>query len=462
MSTKATVLRILFAMIISLYGISLNAQEKPGGRKFGELLGLGVKFSQRQPLTDLQMLTDLGVRWVRDDESWGRVESVPGHYKFSDDFKTRLAFYKANNIGIAYGLWYDNSRAYPNTPEDPHNSVNVEAYGKYAAACARMLKESGVEFVIEVWNEPHNFVLAKLIGGDRRGQPPCPWLDHYIKMLNAVVKEVKAFDPSIKVLSNEDLTIFHYRYLEVGLPPELDAFAFHPYMRGSSSNPEVAQEGSGSPQEAPFVLADPDKSFRSMVRRLREQAQAKMGKTPELWITEFGCPVRENVGPDFKYSLGKATERELTGILVRAFIGAEAAGVKTFMWFSSWDGPDGPMGLISLDGRKRQSYFAYKTLSNQLGEYSMVKQIAGDSHLTTGLQAYLFANGKDLKVVAWTIGDTPTKLTPGGALSKATMLDVLGEKLNPAKQGFDLGVSPVYISSIKGAKKIEKYFRNLE
>jgi hypothetical protein len=462
MITKPSNLIILSVLIPCLFCVGWSAQKKPVTKVLGEIMGLGVKFSQKQPLSDLEMLTDLGVRWVRDDESWGRVERTPGVYEFPDDFKKRLAFYKAKNIGICYGMWYDNTRAYPNTPENPHNSVNPEAYGKYAAACARMLKESGVEFVLEVWNEPHNFVLAKLIGGDRRGEPPCQWLDHYIKMLHAAVKEVKAFDPTIKVLSNEDLTLFHYRFLEAGLPPDLDGFAFHPYMRGSSSNPEVAQEGSGSSPAAPFVLVDPDKSFRSMVRRLREQAEIKMGKTPELWITEFGCPVRENVGPDFKYSLGKATEYELTGILVRAFIGAEAAGVKTFLWFSSWDGPDGPMGLLSVDGHKRQSYYAYKTLSNQLGEYSMVKQIAGGSHLTSGLQAYLFAKGNDLKVIAWTIGDQPTKLATGGALNKAQLCDVLGGKVNPGEHGFDLGVSPIYISGIKSAKKIEKYFRSLD
>jgi hypothetical protein len=91
-----------------------------------------------------------------------------------------------------------------------------------------MLSEWEVEFVFEVLNEPHNFVLRRMFGGEWHGQPPCPWLDHYMKMLHAAVREVKAFDPDIKVLSDEDCTIIHYRFLEAGLPRILTVSHFIP------------------------------------------------------------------------------------------------------------------------------------------------------------------------------------------------------------------------------------------
>lgn len=456
---------IALALCLSSY-MGWN-KEKGQSRKFGDIIGLGVKFSQGQPMSDLSTLTELGVRWVRDHDDWSRVERVPGKYAFTDKFIQRLAFYKEHNIGVVYALFYSNPVAYPPTLEDPYRSVNPEAFGRYAAAAARLLRESGVRFVIEIWNEPHNFVLGKLFGGAWNGQPPCPWLDHYIKMVNAAVKEVKAFDPTVKLLSDEDCTIIHYRYLEAGLPKDLDGFAFHPYMRGKSSTPEISQEGKGATYEVPFTLVDVDHSFRSLVRRLREQGEAKMGKTPELWVTEFGCPANEDVSANVTFSLGKATEDELTGILVRAFIGAEAAGIKVFCWFSSWDGPDGPMGLIARDGRKRKSYFAFKTMSEQLGEYSLIRQIAGRSHLTTGVQAYLFRKGKDLKVVAWTIDGPVKQLKFQGALRNAQVKDVLGAPVNVMKDAsgvpkLELDLIPFYLSGIRGEKEVESCFKSME
>jgi hypothetical protein len=468
MKTKLTAMVSLFVMASGLCSFTgLIKEKKQPDRKFGEIIGLGVKFSQGQPMEDLTMLTDLHVCWVRDHDDWARVERTPGQYIFTPAFKNRLTFYKEHNIGVVYCLLYSNPTAYPPTPENPYNAVNPEAFGRYAAASARILRESGVRFVIEIFNEPHNFVLGKLLGGDKRGQAPCPWLDHYIKMANAAVKEVKAFDPTIKLLSDEDLTIFHYRYLEAGLPHDLDGFAFHPYMRGKSSSPEIAQEGKGAAYEAPFTLTDPDHSFRSMVRRLREQGEAKMGKTPELWITEFGCPANADVTANVTFSLGKATEEELTGILVRAFIGAEASGVKVMTWFSSWDGPDGPMGLIAKDGRKRKSYFAYKTMSEQLGEYSLVRQVAGSSHLTTGVQAYLFRKGKDLKVVAWKIDGESKNLKLQGSFRGVQITDILGAPVNAMKDSkevpqVEIGLIPVYLSGIRGEKQIESCFKAID
>ena len=150
-------------------------------RTFGEGIGLCVKFSQGQPLKDLGLLTDLGVRWVRDSEAWVRVERAAGKYEFSPALKERLAFYRQNNIAVVFILAYDNKIAYPPTPDDPCRNINPEAFGRYAAAAARLLRESGVRFVLEIWNEPHNFVLGKQLGGPWHGAAPCPWLDHYLK-----------------------------------------------------------------------------------------------------------------------------------------------------------------------------------------------------------------------------------------------------------------------------------------
>lgn len=436
-------------------------------RVFGEGIGLCVKFSQGQPLKDLILLKDLGVRWVRESEAWARVERAPGKYEFSPALKERLAFYRQNDIAAVFCLVYDNRIAYPPTLDDPHRNIDPEAFGRYAAATVRLLRESGVHFVLEIWNEPHNFVLGKQLGGPWHGGPPCPWLDHYIKMMSEAVKQVKAFDPTIKVLSDEDCTIIHYRLLEAGLPRELDGLAFHPYMSRKNTKPEIGKEGYGASWERPFTLTDEDHSFRSMVRRLREQGQAKLGKTPELWITEFGCPIQENFNSNVTFELGSTSEEGLAAILVRAFIGAEAAGVKAMTWFSFWDGPDGPMGLLAKDGNKRKSYYTFETMSRQLGQYSLVRQVAGSVHLTTGVQAYLFRKGDDWKLVAWVIDGPTRKLALAGALREAQAKDVLGGTVDAETNSggvpqLELGTSPLYLCGVRGKEPIEECFRELE
>ena len=434
---------------------------------FGESAGLCVKFDQGQPQKDLSLLKDLGVRWVRDHSSWSRIEAAPGHYAFPQPLKERLEFYRQNDIGVVFCLAYDNRKAYPPQPGDPHANIDPEAFGRYAAAAARLLRESGARFVIELWNEPHNFVLRKQLGGAWHGGPPCPWLDHYILMVREAVKQVKAFDPSITVLSDEDCTILHYRLLEAGLPRELDGFAFHPYLSRTVTQPELTKEGRGADWEKPFVLADPDHSFRSMVRRLREQGQAKLGKAPELWITEFGCPVRQDVTQNVTFALGSGTEEEVAAILPRAFIGARAAGVKTMIWFSSWDGPDGPMGLLANDGRKRKTYHAFKTMTSQLGQFTLARQVAGQAHPAAGVQAFLFRKGAEWKLAAWTVGGPPQSLSLAGALRDARALDVLGAPV-AAQKGPDgigqltLSGSPLYLSGIQDPGLVEKCFLGME
>ena len=437
----------------SLLGGDQPADPVGRNRPFGESIGLCVKFDQGQPQKDLVFLKGLGVRWVRDHSSWARIEPVPGRYEFPPALKDRLAFYRQNNIAVVFCLAYDNKKAYPPTPDDPHRNVNPEAFGRFAAATARLLSESGVRFVIEIWNEPHNFVLGKQMGGPWHGGPPRPWLDHYIKMVTEAVRQVKAFDPTIKVLSDEDCTIIHYRLLEAGLPRELDGFAVHPYMSRTVTKPEMTKEGRGASWESPFTLADEDHSFRSMVRRLREQGEAKLGKTPELWITEFGCPVRKDVSENVTFSLGSGTEEEVAAILVRAFIGAEAAGVKVMTWFSFWDGPDGPMGLLAKNGRKRKAYAAFKTMAGQLGDYTLLRQAAGLTHPTTGVQAYLFGGPAGSKVVMWNIEGQADFLTKSQGDVPLRITDVEGQAvpLQHEKDGrvlLSLSQSPIYVTGL--------------
>lgn len=427
---------------LAVGGIRPARAQGAAGRKFGDMVGLGVKFSQGQPATDLPLLTDLDVRWVRDVVDWPGIEPAAGRFAdFRPAFKQRLEFYRRNGIGLVALLTLDNPRAYPPTPDDAARRWNPQAFGRFAAMAARMLRAAGVRFVLEIGNEPHNSLLAKSLGGAWNGRAPSPWLTHYVQMVQAAVREVKAFDGTVKLLSDDDLWVVHYWYLEAGLPAALDGFAVHPYTPGM---PERAAIAADTDWVRPFTAVDPDRSFGSAVRRLREQGRLKLGRAPEIWLTEWGWPVGA------EGARGSVTEATLVGYLPRAFILAAAAGVEVLCWFSSQDSVDGPMGLVRNDGRRRSTYQAFKTMTTQLGDHLLLRQVAGAQQPTTGLQAFLFEGPQGRKLVAWSADAKPRRLPVPQADPSARGVDALGQPLvfEPGAQGAAraiCGAAPVYL-----------------
>lgn len=449
MERMFALMRSALVLPVSLLGASSAEGDPPARtRKFREGLGLGVKFAQGEPLTSLQNLAELRVRWVRDIVLWSVMEPVAGEFKpFPTDFQTRLDFYRANDIGIVFLLAFGNLRAYPPTPNEPNRFIAPSAFARYAVEVAKQLNAAGVRFLLEVWNEPHSFVLGPTLGGAWNGKPPSPWLDHYVRIVGETVRQVKAFDPAIEVMSDDDMWVLHYWFLEAGLPRKLDGFAFHPYVNDSCIGPEMTAVSADTDWTRPFTVVDADRSFRSAVRRLRGQGIAKLGKAPRLWITEWGWAIGQ------KTPFGPVTEDMLAGFLPRAFIAAEAAGVEALCWFSSQDSVDGPMGLVTNDGRKRKSYAAFKTLAEQLGDFELVSQIAGSKHPTSGVQAYLFRDGDRYRLALWNIEPANRLLVLPDVMRESTAIDSVGQAVpifnNPSGVNSLLFSSaPIYISGV--------------
>lgn len=401
-------------------------------RLFGDSVGLGVKFSQGQPVSDLPMLLDLRVRWVRDALHWNALETAPGRYaEFSPAFKQQLDFYRGNDIGLVALLTLDNSRAYPG---DAATSHDPKAFGRFAVQAARMLRAAGVRFVLEVGNEPHNSELSKAFGGTWNGAPPSPWLQHYVRMVREAVEQVKAFDSSIRLLSDDDMWVLHYRFLEAGLPSALDGFAIHPYTPGP---PELTAVAHDTDWTRPFTVVDVDRSFASAVRRLRAQGRAKLASEPSIWITEWGWPVG---GSEIKGSVSSET---LVAYLPRAFIVAAAAGVEVLCWFSAHDSVDGPMGLLRRDGVRRDSYLAFKALTAQLSDHRLLRQAA-----SAGLQAFVFDGPQGRKLAAWS-ADGKVRRLPLPAGTPSRVVDALGQAV-PTPNGTStvaIAAAPVYLQA---------------
>ena len=418
--------------------------------KFGETVGVVTHFFQGVSLGHLKDIKDLGVKWVQDTEPWRGLEKKKGEYIFSDRFKRRLKFYKENEIGIIFLLIYGaNKNAYPGDPYNP------KGFGGYAAAAAKICKEYGVDFVLEIFNEPHNFGLLKKYGGKWYGSKDCPWIDHYIKMANEAIKQVKAYDPKIKLVTNEDVWTNHYWYLESNIDKRINGFAIHPYAHGKGSpGPEIAHFGQGSEGwMKDWIIIDEDRSNRSLMRRLRAQYAEKTGRPLEMYITEWGYALGNFKGTDWEI-----TEDLAAAFLPRQYIIGAAAGARVTCYFVSKTGGGEPSySLIRNDQTKRKTYYALKTMVKQLGEYQLVKQVAGMNNTTRGIQAYLFKGDNDYKLVAWNIdGAVKAKLNPA---SKQTVkvYNNLGKAVDFSPSSLKLNRAAVYIEGIGKDCSLELY-----
>lgn len=447
--SRSSILAATLAACAAVHAADPPAWNRPA-RNFEHILGLQMKFSQGQPLGDLPIVGELGVRWVRDTVSWRDMEPVAGRYAdFPKSFSQRLSYYREHDVGLIFILAFGNERAYPAIADQRNRDIDPVAFGRYAAAMARKLRASGVKFVLEIWNEPHNFVLKPRLGGMWNGQPPSPWLKHYVRMAREAVTQVKAVDPTIKLLSDDDMWVIHYWFLEAGLPPALDGFAFHPYVNKNCVGPEMTPVDKLTEWVRPFTVVDSDRSFRSAVRLLREQGRRKLGHDPEMWVTEWGWALGQET------PFGPVTENSLAGLLPRAFIVAEAAGVENVTWFSARDTVDGPMGLIANDGRRRLSFQSYRTLGAELGAYQLVRQVIGEAHPRSGLQAFLFKRGNTFKLAIWTIGATkPIVIPRGGIFSSVTAIDALGKVLS-RDAALPLSAAPLYLTGIPGDARLD-------
>ncbi|MDF2440513.1 MAG: hypothetical protein JWN98_1497 [Abditibacteriota bacterium] len=432
------------------------------GRTFGDTVGLNVKYSQGEPQSDLPLLKELGVKWVRDTITWSEVEPSEGRLVgFPAAFQERLNFYKANNIGIDVILAYENSTAYPASPENPLNPINAPAYGRYAAHVARLLKASGVRFVLEIWNEPHNFIIAKMAGGEWNAKSPSPWVDHYLKMVASAVEQVKAVDPQIKLLSQDDMWIIHYWFLEQGLPKALDGISFHPYWNEGSVGPEMTAVGQETSWTKPFTVVDDDRSLHSAVRRLREQAQIKMGKTPAMWSTEVGAAIGNKTRPSMLTPDGVATEDAIAAYVPRTFITSANAGIEATFWFSSYDSVDGPMGLRANDGTRRKAFGAFKTMTQQLNAYTLARHVIGHNHRTSGAQAYHFRGPQGDKHVLWNVDGQADFVVTSKTRGAVQITDLQGRTV-PLKKMADnrvvlsLSQSPIYVNGLQSTLTIER------
>jgi hypothetical protein len=131
------------------------------------------------------------------------------------------------------------------------------------------------------------------------------------------------------------------------------------------------------------------------------------------------------------------------------------------------------MGLRTNDGKRRKAFGAYRTMTEQIGDYTLVRQVIGQDHPTSGVQAYLFRGAKDNKLVIWNIDGEASVALDHLENAKIEVRDTQGESLtvNRSKDGLVRLVArpaPIYVAgvpanvSLKLSPKSPRNFRTVE
>jgi hypothetical protein len=355
--------------------------------------------------TDLiPLIEKAGIRHVRDEQPWQKVEQDAGEYVFPpklSDYMTELA---AHGLDPLLVLAFAN-RNYDGG-KTPFSDAGRAGYANYAAKVAR--KYGPAVRAYEVWNEYNGSFCTGPCRSDRPG--------YYAAMLKDAYKSLKAADPSLTVVGGAGVPIpldFFQGIFEAGALSSMDAIAIHPYRA-----------------QAEGVEAKLD--------QLR-QLMARYGAVKPIWATEFSDIADMRKNPD-----GAA------GYLVRMSTILLSEKVERIYWYLARDFEKFQgLGLLHDDDgpakryTPRPAYVAYAVLIHELGGLQFAGREPGDPRV----RVYRFSGpGGDVRV-AWSTEPGLAYTIAGTAPLRYVTL--MGEEKAAAPKGGEVAIAldanPVYI-----------------
>ncbi|HVO33825.1 MAG TPA: beta-galactosidase [Elusimicrobiota bacterium] len=284
-----------------------------------------------------ELMRGAGVGWVRMDFLWVDIEPRPGRFEF-ERYDRIVATLQARGLSVLGILEYNPAwRSVPwNTAPEP------EAYVRYARAVVRHFKDR-VKYW-EIWNEPDQAVYW-LPQDDMAG---------YSRLLQRVYPEIKAEDPTCKVLVGglSDGIPFKLRsvYKKAGAG-SFDIVNIHPF-----SDPLAAQ---------------PIRELHSTYAAVKKVMDEFGDGDKPLWFTEIGCPgvtekIRENgwwrgTSPD------EAEQAAWVNTVYREAL--RWPGVEKIFWAffrdtnHHWNNGVDYFGLVRNDFSTKPAYDAYRALA---------------------------------------------------------------------------------------------------
>lgn len=356
--------------------------------------------------TALDRLAAAGVKAIRQDFLWQRIEPTPGVYDFSyeDDLVDAAAAHgievlailaygnplysrlgtAAQQVGFGGGLPPFGIGATYLYPPDPEN---LPAYRRFARATAAHF--AGRVHRWEVWNEEN-------VGW--RFWPPHEDPAAYGALLKEAAAALREGNPATVVA----LGGLFYPEIPPGLPEQgalrylgnvydahpdvgdsIDVVAWHPYPY---------------PFIAPEVVLPANASVAGSADQVRSFLAGR-GQEEQLWVTEAGWPTHVEYG---------VTREKQAAYLVRSLAAFWAQGVRLVTWYCYADGAgadhnqDAAFGLVAADGAPKPAYDALRTFTALLGDVAL----AGARSDLGEVQSLVFKSPARRITLLWTTPET--------------------------------------------------------
>lgn len=298
-------------------------------------IGVNIHFTDPNP-EEMQQISNAGFTTIRMDLIWNKIEKEKGVYDFSQYDKLVNESNK-KNINILFILDYSNPLYDDGLA--PYSDDGREAFSNFAMEAAKHYK--GNPIIWEIWNEPNLQQFWK----------PNPNVDNYLKLAMKTITAIKSVDKNAFIIAPA-LSEIDYNYLnylgENNFFNYIDAVSIHPYRR---SNPET-------------VITD-----YSKINDLIDKYPHKEGI--KIFCGEWG----------YSTTWKDMDETKQAQYCIREYLTNLMCGVNlTILYDWKDDGTDKDnqehnFGTVSNNLEPKTTYYAIKTLTNELKDYKFVKRI---------------------------------------------------------------------------------------
>lgn len=381
----------------------------------------GTKIFHHEDVTNstvrsrLGWMRELGVQWDRSDIWWHVLEPEPGRWDFS---RADAAFATLEANGIQWYPILAYHRAGWGDFEGPRTPEQLAAWSTYVE---QVLTRYGNRAPVwSVWNEPNIVNFWR----------PEPNPADYAALLRATHEVRQRVAPNAQLAGLAIAPLggwdrgFTERVLQAGAGAWFDIFDYH-YYTNAAPEDIVARE-----------LAE--------IRAVLDRYDA----TKPIWVSEAGVSARIADKPE--------SYDEQASLVVRNHLVALSGGVERFFYFDLqnwWDDKpdewDAVLGLVEAGGERKPSFFAYRTMVQQVDG----RDIIGRFQPAAGIEAVLLRHRTNglYSLAAWsTAGEKP--FAPALATESGT-LTLFDGKMIPLAAGATTTLShhPVYIAPVDPA-----------
>lgn len=383
------------------------------------IFGMCTHFSQAKGDVKINaaLLKKAGVKWIRDECTWGAVEQQKKIYSIPERYDTYLNELFSQGTEVLMLLNYGN-KLYDEGGA-PYTEEGLQGFVDYARFMAEHFK--GRIHVYEVWNEYSTGM------GNPKNQP----IEVYAEMLKRVYEAIKEVDPNIKVLCGGFLhpsaPAFKRVFDSVGVD-YCDGISYHPYC--SPQNPDT-MDTHGDIESNVF---------------LDNELMWRYGTQKPTWFTEVGWYTGT--------ASDAVTENQHAAFMIRTYTLAMAHGVERVFYydfqddFANIEEREGNFGIIkTFEGVEvpylaKQSYVAFAAMANKLAGAKFIKEYRYSNDARA--QVFETPDGKEVVVMYNINGVVEASVKGNTALMQA--YDMFGNPCMLEK----LSAEPAYLVGEKG------------